>query len=132
MTSGDGSLPDDIEALKALVLAREVALRERDGDLEQLRDTVSTLQKNLSDRTLEIEHLKLWIAKLQRMQFGRKSEKIDPQIERLDLRLEDLKTGAGAAAGESPGPGRAESSKSTGRKPLPDHLPRQDIVHQPV
>jgi transposase len=80
MTSGDASLPNDIEALKALVLDREAALRERDGDLEQLRGTVSTLQKNLSDRTLEIEHLKLWIAKLQRMQFGRKSEKIDRQI----------------------------------------------------
>jgi transposase len=132
MTSGDGSLPDDIEALKALVLAREAALRERDGDLEQLRGTVSTLQKNLSDRTLEIEHLKLWIAKLQRMQFGRKSEKIDRQIEQLELRLEDLQTEDGAAGVESPKPRRTEGSKSTGRKPLPDHLPRQDIVHQPI
>jgi transposase len=132
MTPGDGSLPDDIRALKALVLAREAALRARDGDLEQLRDTVSTLQKNLSDRTLEIEHLKLWIAKLQRMQFGRKSEKIDRQIEQLELRLEDLQTDDGAAAVESPKPRRAEGGKSTGRKPLPDHLPRRDIVHQPV
>jgi len=32
-----------------LVLAREAALRERDGDREQLRDTLSILQKNLSD-----------------------------------------------------------------------------------
>jgi transposase len=132
MTSGDGSLPDDIEALKALVLAREAALRERDGDLAELRGTVSTLQKNLSDRTLEIEHLKLWIAKLQRMQFGRKSEKIERQIEQLELRLEDLQTDNGAAAVASPKPRRAEGGKSTGRKPLPDHLPRQDIVHQPV
>src|ERR1700733_11588993 len=102
MTSGDGSLPDDIEALKALVLAREAALRERDGDLEQLRSTVSPLQKNLWERTLEIEHLKLWIAKLQRMQFGRKSEKIDRQIEQLELRLEDLQTDDGAAAADKP------------------------------
>jgi transposase len=114
------------------VLAREAALRERDGDLAELRGTVSTLQKNLSDRTLEIEHLKLWIAKLQRMQFGRKSEKIERQIEQLELRLEDLQTDNGAAAVASPKPRRAEGGKSTGRKPLPDHLPRQDIVHQPV
>jgi|GEM_PF-5776865 len=37
-----------------------------------------------------IEHLKLLIAKLRRMQFGRRSEKVDRQIEQLELRLEDL------------------------------------------
>lgn len=102
MASSNASLPDDILALKALVLAREAALREREGDLANLRDTVTTLQKTLSDRTLEIEHLKLWIAKLQRMQFGRKSEKIDRQIEQLELRLEDLQADDGAATLDAP------------------------------
>jgi transposase len=132
MTSGDAPLPNDIKALKALVLAREAVLRERDSDLEQLRGTVLTLQKNLSDTALEIEHLKLWIAKLQRMQFGRTSEKIDRQIEQLELRLEDLHADDGAVAVASPTPRRTEGGKSTGRQPLPDHLPRHDIVHQPV
>jgi hypothetical protein len=63
--------------LKALVLAREVTLHEREGDLANLRDIVATLRKTLSDRALEVERLKPWIAKLQRMQFGRKSAKID-------------------------------------------------------
>jgi hypothetical protein len=45
-------LPDDIEALKAL-------LRQRDGELQQLRDTVSTLVQALSVRALEIEQLHL-------------------------------------------------------------------------
>jgi hypothetical protein len=40
----------------------------------------------------EIEHLKLLIAKLRRMQFGRKSEKLDRQIEQLELRLEELQS----------------------------------------
>jgi hypothetical protein len=34
--------------------------------------------------------LKLLIAKLQRMQFGRKSEKLERRIEQLQLRLEAL------------------------------------------
>lgn len=38
----------------------------------------------------EIEHLKLWIATLRRMQLGRKSEKLDHQIKQLELQLEDL------------------------------------------
>ena len=38
----------------------------------------------------QIEHLKLVIAKLRRMQFGRKSEKVRGQIEQLELQLEGL------------------------------------------
>lgn len=45
--------------------------------------------------------LKLWITKLQRMQFGRKSEKIDRQIEQLELRLEDLQANEGTTALEA-------------------------------
>jgi transposase len=40
---------DNIEAFQARVFACEAALRECDSDLEQLRDTVSTFQKDLSD-----------------------------------------------------------------------------------
>lgn len=50
------------------------------------------LQEQLTTRGVEIEHLKLQIAKLHRMQFGRKSEKLDHQIEQLELQLEDLGT----------------------------------------
>jgi len=64
MASSDATLPDDIEALKVLLIAREAALREHEGELTGLRDTVTMLGKTLSDRALAIEHLKLWIAKL--------------------------------------------------------------------
>lgn len=131
MTSSNTSLPDDIDALKALLLARETALRERDSDLENLRDTVATLQKTLSDRALEIESLKLWIAKLQRMQFGRKSEKIDHQIEQLELRLEDLQADEGAGVLGPSEQRSKDATRPTGRRALPDHLPREDLVHQP-
>ena len=63
MESTSTTLPDDIDALKAMV---------------------AELRQQLSSRTLEIEHLKLTIAKLRRMQFGRKSEKLDRQIEQLE------------------------------------------------
>src|SRR5471032_3096380 len=74
MPIASDSLPDDIAALKALLLAR-------DGEVAQLRTTVSTLEQALSVRSLEIEQLKLQLAKLKRMQFGRKSEKLDRKIE---------------------------------------------------
>jgi transposase len=59
-------LPDDIEALKALLKAllsaRDEELAARDGREQQLRDTITTLEQALSIRTLEIEQLKLLIA----------------------------------------------------------------------
>ncbi|WP_162244422.1 hypothetical protein [Burkholderia sp. Leaf177] len=51
----------------------------------------------MSIRTFEIEHLKLQIAKLNRVQFGRKSENLDWQIGRLEARLEDLVAEEGIA-----------------------------------
>jgi transposase len=102
-------LPDDIDALKALVLG---------------------LTAQLNTRAAEIEHLKLQIAKLRRMQFGRKSEKLDHQIEQLELQLEDLQADDGEAAREMPPADRAPRNKSV-RKPLPEHLPRDEKVYLP-
>jgi transposase len=86
-------------------------------------------------KTLEIEKLKFQIAKLRRMQFGRSSERITRQIEQLELRLEELETGAAedtakAEAADPVAPIRERNQPK--RKPLPDHLPRQEVVHQPA
>jgi transposase len=121
MPADADSLPDDIDALKAL-------LRQRDGELQQLRDTVSTLEQALSVRALEIEQLHLQLAKLKRMQFGRKSEKLDRQIEQLETRLEDLlaEEGTQPAPGITPTPKAPVSQPATPRQPLPAHLPREE------
>ena len=83
-------LPNDIDALKALLLASARLVRERDATIATQSDALLNMQAQLTTRTAEIEHLKLQIAKLRRMQFGRKSEKLDHQIEQLKLQLEDL------------------------------------------
>ena len=43
------------------------------------------MQAQLLTRAAEIEHLKLQISKLRCMQFGHESEKMDHQIEQLEL-----------------------------------------------
>ena len=68
------------------------------------------------------------------MQFGRSSERISRQIEQLELQLEELETGeaediARADAEDRPDPMRQR--KKPKRKPLPDHLPRREIVNEP-
>jgi transposase len=114
--------PDDIDTLKVLLLQRE-------GEVQKLRNTVSTLEQALSIRTLEIEQLKLQLAKLKRMQFGRKSEKIDRKIEQIETRLDDLIAEEGEAE-ERQSASIAARHKSV-RQPLPEHLPREERVLEP-
>ena len=75
------TLPDldtlNHKALKALIVAQHAQILSKDEQLLQ-RD------EQLASREEEIERLKLLIAKLRRMQFGRKSEKLDRQIEQLE------------------------------------------------
>jgi DNA repair exonuclease SbcCD ATPase subunit len=68
------------------------------------------------------------------MQFGRSSERLDSQIRQLELMLEDLEEGEAAraapAAQREPDHQRRERRQPV-RRPLPDHLPREEIVHHP-
>lgn len=121
-------LPDDIAALKALLL---LLLLQRDSEVQQLRSAVSTLEQALNVRTLEIEQLKLQIAKLKCLHFGRKSEKIDRKIEQLETRLEDLIAEDGAGEQERPATAAPARTK-TARQPLPEHLPRDERIYEPT
>src|ERR1700758_4603980 len=59
---------------------------------DALRALILAQHEQLISREREIEHLKLLLVKLHRMQFGRKSEKLARQIEQLELRLEELES----------------------------------------
>jgi transposase len=116
------TLPDDIETLKRLVLEKQTLLEERDERLE--RQQAETLHL----RTW-IEKLKLEIARLKRMQFGRSSEKLAERIEQLELIVEDLET---SQAQTAPLKAIAAEKVQPVRKPLPEHLPRETVTHEPA
>src|SRR5690242_20996034 len=68
------------------------------------------------------------------MQFGRRSEKLDP--DQLNLALEDLEQAIAESEAErekaDPALRQARSQKRrAGRGPLPEHLPRVEIVVEP-
>lgn len=69
MSTEAASLPDDPQALKALVLQLQGSLRAHD---------------------LLVQALRLQIARLERQKFGASSEKIAREIEQLELALEGL------------------------------------------
>ena len=128
MSLASADLPSDPDALRAFALACHSELAAATAELQAAKLAVQL-------RTLEIEKLKFQIAKLRRMQFGRSSERLTRQIEQLELRLEELEAGEAeeiskAAAEDRPLPIREGDRPK--RKPLPDHLPRQEIVHEPA
>jgi hypothetical protein len=69
------------------------------------------------------------------MQIGRKSEKLQRQIEQLELRLEELESNHGEKA-SPPEPSSVATAliatpATPARRALPDHLPRQTRRHEP-
>src|SRR5919205_2563505 len=108
-------------SLASLQAERESFLAERDLIREE-RDAAQA----------EIEKLRLLIRQLQRGQFGRRSEKLDP--DQLQLGLEDLEQAAAAAeaareaAPRSGDPGRQARPRRRNLGALPAHLPRGEVL----
>src|SRR5690349_11385034 len=93
---------------------------------EELKALIISQHELIASRDSEIEQLKLLIAKLQRMQFGRKSEKLERQIEQLQLRLEALQMDDAERVAVLPKqPEGVERMVRPVRRPLPPHLPRE-------
>ena len=109
-------LPNDIESLKRLVIEQRAAL-------DVARATLLSSQ-------LEIEKLKIELAQLKRLRFGRSSEKLDERITQLELVLEELEASEVQLAPLNTTLAPAEPTPRPTRRPLPEHLPRETVTHQ--
>ena len=123
------ALPDDIDALKRLILAR-------DTTVEHLQQQLVVKQQESVNLTLLIEKLKLQIARFKRTQFGQSSERYPGELMQLELLVEDLE--ANQAQSRVPESDQAvpistppAEVKDQPRRTLPPHLPRQRIEHTP-
>jgi transposase len=127
MGAGLQDLPDDVEALKAALIA------ERERRLVAEADAVTAKAKASDDRAL-IAHLKLQIEKLRREIYGPRSERTARLLDQLELQLEELESSAtedelaAEKASEKTSHVAAFSRKRPSRKPLPEHLPRQRVI----
>jgi transposase len=115
-------LPDDVATLKRLLIERDAEVAQRCAELELQRAEAVAAR-------LLIEKLKLQIARLRRIQFGRRSEQHDARVVQLELIVEELETSL--AASTVPTETCASSSPRTPpvRRPLPAALPRETVVH---
>ena len=128
----DGDLsdiPDDLEALKAALVA------ERGRRITAEADAAAAKAKVSSAEAL-IAHMKLQIAKLRREFYGTRSERTARLIDQMELQLEELETSASeddlAAEQATAKAGTTQVSaftrKRPARKPFPEHLPRERII----
>lgn len=102
-------------------------------DLAKLPSDPGLLQRLVRDmaavvesRDGEIERLQAIIRKLQRAQFGRRSERFDPG--QLALALDDLDADIGHIRESLPVVAKPSADRPAQRKPLPDHLPCVDVL----
>jgi len=119
-------LPSDLASAHALILAQRDLLANE----QALRIAAESAAKV---GALEIERLKLMLAKARREQFGQSSERGKLLIEQLELAIEDLEetqaaeaTKAEIAAPETARENRARGPR--GPRKLPDDLPVERIV----
>ena len=105
--------PNDIDALKAMLIAAEA----RDQRKQE-----------------RIDRLELLVAAFKQAMFGRKSEKIDP--DQFELALEDIETAIAAIHAEDdavdPAKTRPAKPRNANRGSLPKHLPRVEEVIEPA
>jgi transposase len=110
-------LPDDIDALRALVLEQ--------------RTELALARAGLMEQRYEIEALKARLARLLRATFGQSSEKLRADIEQLELLLADREEQAAETDTTSEAPTERKEHDKPVRAPLPEALPRVIIEHAP-
>ena len=140
------TLPDSVDELKALLLAqlastaslqteRDAFLYERETFRIEL-DTVlaerDSFKQSSDSRDQEITRLKLLIEKLQRMLFGKKSEKLMHQIDQLELELEELYIARGQSQPRVEPALESPVNVPTPKRSWPDTLPREVQLHVPA
>jgi transposase len=111
------SLPDDVAALKAALLAERAARQQSEA--------------RAAGAEAMVAHLKLLIAKLKHDRFGASSERGRKLLDQLELELEEAESAASEAETrkvEPNTPVRPVTRRKPVRGPLPEHLPRERIV----
>ncbi len=134
----DGS---DINALKAALAAAEaeaVDARAKATEAEERAAVAEAEASNavakVSDAEAQIATLKLMIEKLRRVLFGQRSERKQRLLDQMELQLDELEASAteDELAAEQAAAGTTQvkgfTRRRSGRKPFPEHLPRERVV----
>jgi hypothetical protein len=120
------SLPSDLAAAHAMILAERAARIESEALAARATAGNSSADAMIARRKLEIE-------KLRRELYGHRSERKARLLDQLEMQLEDLETNAteDELAAEQASQSTVVKSfarKRPSRKPFPEHLPRERVI----
>jgi transposase len=131
-------LPEDHDALRRFAADLQAELARKDIE-------IAANAAEIHAKTLHIEKLKMQLAVARRARFGRSSEKLDREIEQLELLIGELeeeqaeeKARAGVTDPELDDPADDQSSANRRSRPrkrrakFPAHLPRETVTHEPA
>jgi len=118
------SLPNDVETLKAMVVAAQVKALNAEAEAHAL--------------ALQVEKMKFEIARLRHEHYGQSAER-GALLDQLELQLVELEETASqsetaaqiaaAAAAREKIEVKAFERRRPARRPLPEHLPRERLVY---
>ena len=133
MTNTFDSLPSDLVAAHALILAERAARRESEARAARAEADLSHAHATALSADALIARLRLEIEKLRRTLYGARSERKERLIDQLEMQLEDAEADAteDELAAERSTPSTVVKSferRRPARKPFPEHLPRERVV----
>jgi transposase len=127
MDARHDALPDDLEALKAALLAERVRAARVEAEL-------AVAKAKASDDQALIAHQQLQIQKLTRQLYGQRSERAVRLVDQMELAFEEVESSAtedeiaAEAAVAKTTDVAAFTRKRPARQPFPEHLPRERVV----
>ena len=120
-------LPDDVDALKSLLTDQLVRNDQLQADKQAVHQKNEQLKVQVFTLT---EQLNLALAR----RYAASSEKLSPDqislFDEAEFDSEVLDIIVDASSDDDEITVAAHQRKKRGRKPLPDHLPRVDVVHE--
>src|SRR3989442_6032239 len=132
VTSKSDSLPTDLAAAHAMIIAQRAALIAAEAKAQNA-------EAEARHRALLIEQMKFTIAKLRHERFGQSSER-GAILEQLELQLAEMEEDASEAQAKAQMAAAVAASEKIkaqaferpkpARRPLPEHLPRDRIVYR--
>ena len=134
MDSGREAFPNDIEELKAaLVAARDARIVEA-ARAAYAEAELAVARAKASDDQALIAHQQLRIEKLTRQLYGPRSERTSRLLDQIELQFEELESSAtedeiaAEMAVAKTTTVVAFTRKRPARKPFPEHLPRERVI----
>lgn len=130
MLNQETSLPTDVATLQKMLLDRNALVENQNKTHNEANKEISKQKTTIKNLKLENEKLRFQLNKQLGYRFGSSSEKLDDK--QMPLFGEEAPENVDVESVETADESITVASfkrKKKGRKPLPEHLPREDVVH---